>query len=432
MKKLTLMLTLLIPIAAYSQTGLNARSMGMAGAYQSMSRGAEVARWNPANLMLPHSPNITLDIASFGLSMGNNSINLDFYNDYFSQEYFDEHESWDQQAKDEIISHFDNNFKGFINTQITPFALSYREFAFALNYFAYSNIQLPQNLLQIPLQGIGTEPETFADIEGEAIAGAEIAFSTAKTLHPDWKFLSHFSVGATFKYFIGMSYAKVEHAEATVLSGVDSMAVNGNYQLYLAFPYDDRGKGGDGVGLDLAAAGMAGEKLTLGLTINNLVGSINFGEIEELHGTISLNEPGLNIDELDNMEDYLDSITVTTDTTFISPDIIRYKLPKSFVLSANYRLYPWMVVEADYHQGLNNVAGGTTTPRLALGTEIKYLRFLPLRFGFALGGMQGTTLAAGFGFDFKYYKLDFAVAGQRGLFNGSKGVNFAISQRLVF
>lgn len=107
-------------------------------------------------------------------------------------------------------------------------------------------------------------------------------------------------------------------------------------------------------------------------------------------------------------------------------------MPRSLNLSATYQLYPWMVVEGDYQQGLNETAGGSTTPRLSLGTEIRKIRFLPLRFGIGLGGVQTTTFAVGFGLDLGHYDLDIAFAGQRGLFNTSKGVNFAFSQRIVF
>ncbi|MBC8278631.1 MAG: hypothetical protein H8E46_10405, partial [FCB group bacterium] len=99
---------------------------------------------------------------------------------------------------------------------------------------------------------------------------------------------------------------------------------------------------------------------------------------------------------------------------------------------ASYQFYPWLLVAADYQQGLNHTAGGTTIPRLALGAEFSKVKILPLRLGLALGGIQGTTIAAGFGLNLGAFQLDFAMAGQRGLFNGSKGVNFAISPRLTF
>ena len=139
----------------------------------------------------------------------------------------------------------------------------------------------------------------------------------------------------------------------------------------------------------------------------------------------------MNQDEFDNFGDYLDSVAVDNDTSFASGEDLSYALPKSITLSGTYRLNPKITVEADYQQGLNNTAGGTTTPRLAAGAEARFLSSLPIRFGFALGGIQGTALAFGFGLDLKAYQLDFGFAYQRGLFYGSKGINFALSQRIT-
>ncbi len=432
---------------SYSQTGLNARSMGMAGAYNSMALGSEVTRWNPANLGFPliaeynkmpephpywpRSPRFSLDIASLAMSMGNNSVNLDLYNEYFSEDYFAQNDMWDDAAKDQIIAAFDDDLRGFGNIQLTGLAFSYQRFAFSVNNFFYSNVRIPQNLLTVPLRGLGTEPLPLNDFSGEMIAGTEIAFSTSKVLY-EWDFFDYFSLGATFKYFLGHAFARIEEAEGTVLSNEDSIAVSGNYRALIAFPFDNRGKSGDGVGLDLGAAAIVGEKLIIGLTLSNIIGSINFGEVEEEVGSISMFEPGLNQDEFDNFSDYIDSILVTSDTTYISPEIIRYKLPKTMLISLNYAVKQWMTVEFDYQQGFNQVAGGSTIPRLALGTEIRYLKILPLRFGFALGGIQGTTIAAGFGLKLGAFQVDFAAAGQRGLFNSSKGLNLAISPKIRF
>jgi hypothetical protein len=438
MKKLNLLIALLLfATSAFCQTGLTARSMGMAGAYQSRALGPDATRWNPANLALPEEPTISLIlpvfIPSFAMSIGNNSLNLDLYNNYFSQEYFDQHpDGWDDAAIDQILSNFDNDFRSFNQMHFTVLGASYKQFAFAVNGFIYSKLRLPKTLFEIPFQGFGTDPIPFSNVEGEVIAASEFALSVAKTLHPDWDMVDHFSVGATFKYFYGFAYAKVEDAQGVVMSSDDSITVNGNYRLLKAIPMNDIGSPGDGVGLDLGASAKIGKKLTLGLAFNNLVGSINFGDVEETQGSISVNEPGINIDELDNFGDYIEDVSNSTDTTFTCPEVVRYYLPKVITLSANYRLTKRLILEADYQQGLNNTAGNSTTPRLAFGGEFRYVPLLPLRFGFSMGGMEGTMLAAGFGLDFKIYQIDFAAAGNQGLFNSSKGVFVAMSQRINF
>ncbi|MBU1650615.1 hypothetical protein KKA00_00220, partial [bacterium] len=97
MKKAIIILCVLLPLAAASAaTGYTARSMGLAGAYQGFSNGAEVSLFNPANLALPGGPGLSFDFLSLGASFGNNGFSVALYNDYFSQSYFDANEAWDE------------------------------------------------------------------------------------------------------------------------------------------------------------------------------------------------------------------------------------------------------------------------------------------------------------------------------------------------
>lgn len=433
MKAKYILISLLAPLAlAWGQTDFNARGLGMAGAYQSMARGADAANWNPANLGLSDNPNFSLDIANVGLMLGNNSINLNLYNGYFTQEYFDQNGSWDEAAKSAILGYFPGSgFTGFGRAQATALAFSTRHYALAVNGFGYSDVQIPKNFFALPLEGLGTDPVTLSHVEGEAVAGTEIALSGGHALNLSLPYLQEFSVGATFKYLLGYAYAKVNRADGYILSNTDSIVLDAGYEAVVGgLPAED-GSLGRGFGFNLGAAGRINDRLSVGFSLTNLIGSLKFGNVERETGSVELHEPGLNIDEFDNFDDYLDSITVTTDTSYTSGSAT-YSLPKTMMLSANYQVLPWMRAEADFEQGLNNTAGGTTKTRLALGTEIRYLSFLPVRLGLGLGGLQGTTMAIGLGLDFKYYQLDLAAGNQRGLFNGSKGLSLALSQRVTF
>ncbi len=430
MKKIMLIILIAVPSAfVWGQSGYCARSMGMAGAYQGMATGAEVSLWNPANLAMPGSPRSSLDLLNFGLSIGNNQFDLSLYNKYFSKSYFDSHDKWDDEAKSAISGEAEDGICLFTRMHVTALAFSYDKYAVAINSFAYADGKFPEELIEVPLQGLGMDPVDLTDIEGEAILGTEIAFSGAHTFNLNLNWLDYIRVGGTFKYLIGHAYAVVDDAGGVVLSNTDSIAVEGSYRTFLVNPYDDKGDTGHGVGLDIGAAAVVNEKLSVGLAIHNVFGSIGFKGCEEAVGSYSFHEPGLDQDEFDNMESYFDS---STTDNFISNRKVTYTLPKSFVLSGTYQVNPRIIVEADYHQGLNNTAGGSTKPRLAAGTELRYLRWLPTRFGMGLGGIQGFTLAFGFGFDFGAYKMDIGMAGQRGLFNHANGINFAMSQRLVF
>ncbi|TKJ41870.1 hypothetical protein CEE37_04690 [candidate division LCP-89 bacterium B3_LCP] len=418
---------------ALGQTSINARSMGMANAYQGMASGAEAGNWNPANLAMPGGPSISIDLLNIGLSVGNNSLNINLYNDYFSKDYFDANGSWDLAAKQEIVDHINSSgLEGYTQIQVTPVAVSFNEFAVAVNVFGYMTATLPQDLLTVPLMGLNADPVYLDDMDGEAIGGGEIVASYARKIDTKWQWMEHLAVGGSIKYLIGEFYAVVDQASGTLLSSTDSIAINGSYRAMMVNPFDDKGEVGHGLGLDLGAAAKINEKLNVGFSLHNIFGSIKFKGYEEYWGSFAFNQPGINIDELDNFGDYLDSTAVDTDTSFTSSEELTYVMPKYFVMSGTYQLRPEVVIEADYKQGLNNVAGGTTKPRLAVGAELRYLPVLPIRIGLGLGGLHGTMFAGGIGLDLGAYKFDIAIANQRGLFNGSKGINFALSQRLVF
>jgi len=434
MKKiLILILLLLIPLSfSYAQPGFNARSMGMGGAYHGMARGADVSFWNPANLIFPDHPHVTVDFLSFGFSIGNSALDVGEYNDYFSQEFFDKNERWDAADKQNIIAFFNKDFTGFFRSQFTSAAVSYEHFAFAVNHFAYSNARTPQESFELLLNGISTEPIELTNFGGEGIAGTEIAMSFAKVLHPDWDFMKFFSVGASFKYYIGHGYYNLEDAYGTVMSSTDSLKLNGYYKFLKAAPSEGVGKSGDGVGFDIGGAAIISDQLSVGLSLMNIVGFVNFGEVEGTYEEFTYNEPGLKIDNLDDFGEFIDEVEADSITTVKYTTETRYQMPKYLIMSANWKCDWWLTVEADYQQGLNNTAGCTTIPRLALGTEINYIDWLPIRVGYSMGGIQKTTYAIGFGLDFAHYDFDFGIAAQRGIFNYSKGINLAISHRLEF
>ena len=413
------------------QSGYSARSIGMAGAYHGMARGAEVCWWNPANLAF-HDPLMrgSLDIGNIGISIGNNSFNAKLYNDYFSEDYFNSHDIWDNAAKNAILNPIPSDgFRGFYRSQAAILGFSYRYVAVSINMFSYADVRLPQEAFETALYGVGTDLQNYGGIEGEIIAGGDISLSLAKVLH-EWEYTDFFALGITFRYLHGRSYAKLLAAEGSVLSNTEEIDIDGSYSAVYAFPDDNQGEYGDGVGLDLGAVSIINDKLTMGLSVNNIVGVINFENMEGKDGTYSFYEEGLNIDKLDDLADYLDSLSITTEDSFYAHG--KYTLPKSFTISGNYRLAENVILELDYHQGISKGAGSSTTPMLALGSEMRPLPFLLLRCGIALGGAQVSTFAVGFGLNFKYYQLDFGIAGQRGLFNYSKGINIGISQRICF
>ncbi|MFH1862273.1 MAG: DUF5723 family protein [bacterium] len=431
---LCLLIGLILPWAAsLGQTEFNARSVGMAGAYQGMARGADASLWNPANLALLDNPRFCMDFLNASLCLGNNSISVGGYNAYFTADYFNVHERWTNAAKEEILGWIPNQgWQVYNRAKITPLAISHKQYAIAVSSFAFGDAQLPKEAIDVALYGLGAEQVILDDLHGEAIAGTEIALAGAKLFNSKWSWAEKLALGGTFKFLIGHAYAKTETIEGSALSSVDSIALHGEYQAVLVNPFADKGETGYGFTFDLGAAAVVNERFSVGLALHNIVGGIAFNGCEEVQGSYHLEEAGLQLEELDDLEAYLDSITAAADTTFLSDRRIQYTPPRWLGLSANYKLYHNFTVELDYYQGFNQTAGGTTAPRFALGTEFWRWRMLPLRFGVGIGGVQGLTLACGWGLRLGHYQLDIGCEGQRGVFNGAKGISVALAQRIVF
>ena len=65
-----------------AQVHSSARSAAMGGAYTGLAKGADAAKYNPANLGLKDYQNFSIDIASVGVNVSNNSFTLADYNKY--------------------------------------------------------------------------------------------------------------------------------------------------------------------------------------------------------------------------------------------------------------------------------------------------------------------------------------------------------------
>jgi hypothetical protein len=415
---------------AWGQSGFNARSMGMAGAYQSMARGAEVSYWNPANLGLSDNPSFSLDLLNVGLNVGNNTVDLNFYNSFFTQDA----DQWTDADKADILSAIPSDgVREFNRVQATALGTSIKQYALAINGFAYSDLRVPKEFIALPLEGLGPDTMRFSNVEGEAVVGTEIALSGGHAFDLGLDFVQEFSAGITLKYLLGQVYAKADYANGWVVSNSNALGLGAAYEATLGGYVADDGTMGSGFGVDLGAAGKINDKLSVGFSLSNIIGSIKFGEVQKEGRSINLTTDGtIDPEQFDNMDEYLDNLTETSNTSYTSSDGATYAMPKMLTMSGNYLVKPWLSVEADFQQGLNKTAGNSTKSRLALGGEMRYIPLLPLRAGLAFGGVQGTTLALGFGLDFKYYKLDLAVANQQGIFASSKGLGVALSNRITF
>ncbi|MBM3325736.1 MAG: hypothetical protein FJY65_01960 [Calditrichaeota bacterium] len=405
--------------AAYAQPMRYGRSVALAGSGALGMYGVQAEGWNPANLGLKANSKFSVQLPSFGMFFGNNAFTPQYISDTFQEGSF-----LDSTIKRDILSQMDaDQLRLDAQFGLPLFGLSTERIGFNLNTHLLSKVAIPADIFELCLTGwIENQIYDFSSVE-EDIMAYWTAGLTVGTPLPVVPFMKEFAVGATFRYIGGIGFTKLEEKTGALQVTNETIRAEGMSRFLVGE------KGGDGVGLDLGAAGrLPIFDMYVGMTLGNLIGSINWNSVEAREKHFN-RDSGLNIDSL-NRNEYWKHFLYQTDTSY-SYGVYETPLPRYLLLSADL---PYLSGAGDlffsYYQGLNNTAGQNTTPRLALGSEFRWIPILPLRVGAAVGGVEAFELGGGFGLRLLGYSLNFGVSWQRGVLAGAKGFSFALTQSL--
>jgi len=395
----------------FAQMGVsNARSLAMGGAYLAVANGVEAPRWNPANLGLHDRPNFSMNLISFGAAFSNNSFSKNDYDLYNGA-------SLTPQMKADILNKIpDDGLRFDVDSEVDALAFSWKNFALAISAESSAKMNLSRTFVDVALNGNQLDKVyDFSDSGGEAFAVSTVGLSYGKALYVP--LFRDFAVGATFKYVIGLA-----HAEVIDAYGVMGTTFDGAYG-------DARAKvrhatGGSGLVADFGAAAMVGDKLTIGLTIRNLISSVKWNK------EVKIQEYGVTADSLtvDSIDEFSADSLIDDYDRELDGDSFSKNLPAELRLGGAYRSGR-LLLSADYVQGFKNRPGVSTKPQLALGAEFRLIGFLPLRAGIALGGSHGASSGAGFGLRSGTFEMNFAAGSWGAILPksaGGIGVGFGI------
>lgn len=398
-----------------AQSGMsNARSVAMGGAYLAIARGVEAPRWNPANLGLSGERNFNLNLISFGVGFHNNSFSKKQY-DLYNGSYLTE------QDKQDILSTIPaQGLRVDFDTEVQAMGLSFGQFAFTVTGFASSDFTLSKDLVDLFLNGneldrVYSINSTAGEGWGMSSFGLSAGFPVAISV----PFVSEFSVGGTFKYLRSFGYGKVREANTSFVTGIDGLIGSGRVEI-------DYAKGGSGVGVDLGAAAVVMHDWHVGLTVRNILNYINWNSEPERF-IYAFEIDSLNVKRVEDSD--IDSVFVDSDET-VAIDPFTTSLPQELRIGVARNMGS-ILFAVDVVQGLKRSAGVSTTPKLAVGSEWRPVRFLPLRAGFSMGGKNVYSFSAGFGFDASVFALDFAVRSRDGFVSG-KGIGAAFNWMFRF
>ncbi|MFQ5605115.1 MAG: DUF5723 family protein [bacterium] len=396
-----------------AQAGIsNARSMAMGGAYSALARGVESPVWNPANLALSTKRTYRFNLISVGMNFHNNSFNkkqYDLYNGSFLS----------QQDKQDILSSIPaEGVKVDFDTEVQALGFAVRNFAFTASALAASDIAFSKDIVELALNGneFGRLYEV-GDTYGEGWGVSSFALSGGYPFKVPY--FSEFTVGASVKYLRGHAYGKVIEARSSVLTNIDGIHSSGRIVI-------DHSLGGNGLALDIGSAATLGNQWSFSFGLTNLFSRISWSTDNERF-TYTFEGDSVTVQKIEESE--IDSVVVNSDET-VSIGSFTSGLPVQIKMGVA-RFMGKMTFSLDYRQGFSQAPGVSTTPEIALGSEIRYFNFFPVRAGLSLGGKRGFSAAAGFAFDFSFCSLDFAISSKGGMFS-PRGVGFAFDWMFRF
>ncbi|MBL7033982.1 MAG: hypothetical protein ISR91_07535 [Candidatus Delongbacteria bacterium] len=434
-----------------------AQSIASAGGFMVTARGIEAAGLNPANLgysldldptPLRYDPTYRLQhwsVSFLGLnaSVYNNAVSPRWVNNsLFGGLNLDEGNN-----RSEFLSVFDDNgwdLQALL--QLRLLGVAWKNFALTIAPELQQDMRLPTDLLHAAFDGIYfEEPISLADTESSMQAVIPVTLAYGQPVQLPWleDRCAATYLGVGFKTLLGVVCGQIDHSEGKLLSKIDSIAVDSRVQIStVGLPLDDEsdlalGINGVGFALDLGMAVDINERLQCGLALHNLLGHINWSGTNarsyDFGYELNLNRAdieeisGYNEAELDSLQE-----TWTTADSSFARDGFRTAWPAYMLLGTHYQWLDQIGFSAVYRQSFNPKLSSALRPRLALASELTYLPWLPLRLGFALGGLEGFQYGTGFGLAFTHYQLDFGFSQSGGMFNWAKGVTLGLEQRIYF
>ncbi|RKY70081.1 MAG: hypothetical protein DRP97_04340 [Candidatus Latescibacterota bacterium] len=448
--------------SAWAAGESNARSMGMGGAYTGVARNLDALDWNPANLGLSGGRSVVVGLPGMGFAFGNNVLSTGVYERY-NGKYLTE------KDKSDILYRIQDGWRFDTSFRCDVFGLSVGRIGVKHWVEFASDFSLTQAPFEMLFRG--TEAGKTISLDD---LGAELALLDVTALSYAYPIplslvaseterfgVTELAVGATVKYIVGGAYAKLETPEGRLV--FDEYVMHGNGEAWVETagvtwnlgsdkededPDFHAGKIGGGFALDLGAAAVLNNNLTVSVGLLNLIGGVTWDTDCE-RAVFSFQADSLNVVAVAEDTTDGDALYASSDTSY-SIGSFESNLPAVLNVGAACRLNieengllglhpsPWLVkdvvVAMDWRQGLSNGLGVSTTPRIALGIENKTLRgIIPLRYGVALGGSKDIVQTVGCGLVLGSFRWDTAWE-NRGHwpFVSSKGFSWATRFQLAF
>ena len=405
----------------YGQSNFTARSVSLAGAFSSYARGVDALGWNPANLgfwsqdeALGEKGTRSVKLPSVAFDLGNNTITPNWISDYFGVGFMDDN------LKNQMINSLPDNNWILLQALRVPFGLAVNNFAISTGLEINGRIASHPSMFELIFNGLRFDNSLSLDGTGEFEAVIPVTIGYGKEFYSILlnKYFDRVYLGGAVKYLNGLNRISTEFSNSTLSTSKESINIQTTTTLTSAVS-------GTGFALDLGFAARSGEKLYLSISVNNLFGKINWTDSDIMSGSVNFTVDELNITELDSLFEESNTTDETTGN-------VNSAYPGYLLAGFHYQYRPNVSLHSTLLQGFSDEMNMSTTPRLSLGSEVNATKWLPIRFGISVGGLEDFRWGAGFGLNFSKFHLDFGISESGGMLGSAKGITIALEQTFYF
>ena len=412
------------------------------GSLLSSAIGSQSLSLNPANFWTSRKANFSI-LLPLSFQLNNTSVSSNWLDSYlFSGKTLDDH-SVDNMLGEIPASGLSLNGHG----HLMLFGLSYKWLAMYIGGSADAYGTIPKSIFNTVFQGI--EFDRTIDLSDtrfgmQAVLPVSFVFSS--------KIGNNLYMGLGVKGLLGLAYLSI-NGSGGITSHEDKLSGNGSVEiqynmgdLYIErdslLAYSAVGKfspsiNGKGYAIDLGVTKLIGNKWTLGFSIQNIMGTINW-DANTSHSQVIQFDMDLNSGEFEEINEYTESQQDSLMETIITEEVTTTidNLTSTFPLRIE--------VESDYVFGtqflmFNSISYEDKTTiipesQLEFSGGFRWLihRRIPVTFGITYNSLWGIKWGGGLGVHFNNYHLDILFSQNGGFINEAKGFSLNLINYFYF
>ncbi len=420
MRKLIATLILIGLSNAYPILSFNGEWLGTGGYF-----GPYAAFHSPQNLASKYNPSFVLILPHLHTGFNNNLVSLNLYNELAPMDTIT------PQFKQKILDKLEHGFQINSYLAVSPFGLSIGPVGISSKMVGAFRVQIPTDLFSIGLYGLQLgNTYDFSSLNSEAIAYQQntLGFGIREKIGGK---KVHF--GLSGSYIVGLGYAKLSSRTGRITVTDTSISVKDTVEFQYSTPnfvynlnsfsFSGLKPAGAGYTFTLGSSVEITPKFTLGLTLENLVSSINWNSDSTFRGLAAITSNDFNLFDLFEADSLRQIFSDTIERTHAS---FTTRLPLILRISGMYDFYRFPAkFYFDLEQGFSNTALSSTKPKLSLAMALH--TFIPIYIGSTIGGGQKPILSLGTGLELPFMFVNVGVSNQSGFIASAEGLSATVT-----